>query len=87
MLTYSQHENAEARDWAKARRQGDHPIVYVAPLSHACYFEPGAHPYVLGVDNPGTPDPQLVAKIQAAEQLPLDSKQRTAASESSRSPE
>lgn len=52
VLTYSQHENGEARSWDKARRQGDHPIVYVAPLSHACYFEPGAHPYVLGVDNP-----------------------------------
>ena len=52
VLTYSQHSNAEAKDWDKARRQGDHPIVYVAPLSHACYFEPGAHPYVLGVDNP-----------------------------------
>ena len=52
VATYSQHENGEARDWDKARRQGDHPIVYVAPLSHACYFEPGAHPYVFGVDNP-----------------------------------
>jgi hypothetical protein len=52
VLTYSQHSNAEARDWDKARRQGEHPIVYVAPLSHACYFEPGAHPYVFGVDNP-----------------------------------
>jgi hypothetical protein len=52
VLTYSQHSHAEARDWDKARRQGDHPIVYVAPLSHACYFEPGAHPYVFGIDNP-----------------------------------
>jgi hypothetical protein len=52
VLTYSQHSEAEAKDWDKARHQGDHPIVYVAPLSHACYFEPGAHPYLLGVDNP-----------------------------------
>ena len=52
VLTYSQHSNAEARDWDKARHDGDHPIVYVAPLSHACYFEPGAHPYVFGIDNP-----------------------------------
>jgi hypothetical protein len=60
VLTYSQHENAEARDYDKARRQGEHPIVYVAPLSHACYFEPGAHPYVFGIDNPDdTLDPVL----------------------------
>jgi len=52
VATYSQHENGEAREWGDIRSQGDHPIVYVAPLSHACYFEPGAHPYVIGVDNP-----------------------------------
>jgi hypothetical protein len=60
VVTYSQHSHAEARDWDKTRRQGDHPIVYVAPLSHACYFEPGAHPYVFGIDNPDdTLDPVL----------------------------
>jgi hypothetical protein len=52
VATYSQHTSGEARDWDGVRRQGDHPIVYVAPLSHACYFEPGAHPYPVGVDNP-----------------------------------
>jgi hypothetical protein len=52
VATYSQHEDGEARDWDDMRHQGDHPIVYVAPLSHACYFEPGAHPYVFGIDNP-----------------------------------
>ena len=52
VVTFSQHEGGEARDWEDVKRQGDHPVVYVAPLSHACYFEPGAHPYVLGVDNP-----------------------------------
>ena len=64
VLTYSQHENGEARDWDKARRQGDHPIVYVAPLSHACYFEPGAHPYVLGVDNPDGSLPRCCPKVE-----------------------
>jgi hypothetical protein len=54
VATYSQHEAGEARDWADvAHDQGDHPIVYVAPLSHACYFEAGAHPYLFGIDNPG----------------------------------
>ena len=66
VLTYSQHENGEARDWDKARRQGDHPIVYVAPLSHACYFEPGAHPYVFGVDNP---DDSLKPVLPEVEEL------------------
>jgi hypothetical protein len=64
VLTYSQHSNAEARDWDKAKRQGDHPIVYVAPLSHACYFEAGAHPYVFGVDNPDDSLPPLLPKVE-----------------------
>jgi hypothetical protein len=64
VLTYSQHSHAEAREWAKARRQGDHPIVYVAPLSHACYFEPGAHPYVFGVDNPDDTLPPILPTIE-----------------------
>ena len=60
VATFSQHEDGEARAWEDMRRQGDHPIVYVAPLSHACYFEPGAHPYVLGIDNPdGSLEPVL----------------------------
>jgi hypothetical protein len=53
VATYSQHEGGEAHDWEDIKHhQNDHPVVYVAPLSHACYFEAGAHPYVLGVDNP-----------------------------------
>ena len=60
LVTYSQHEHAEGREWEDVERQGDHPIVYVAPLSHACYFQPGAHPYLVGVDNPdGSLDPIL----------------------------
>src|SRR5262249_50874077 len=35
--------------------------------------------YVLGRDNPGAQDATLTSKIQAAEQLPLGSKERTAA--------
>jgi hypothetical protein len=57
VATYAQHDSGEARRW----RDGEielapddprRPIVYVAPLSHASYFEPNAHPYVLGVDHP-----------------------------------
>jgi hypothetical protein len=38
--------------------------VYVAPLSHACYFEPGAHPYVFGVDNPDDTLPPILPKLE-----------------------
>ena len=64
VATFSQHEGGEARDWDKLRRQGDHPIAYVAPLSHACYFEPGAHPYVLGVDNPDDSLPPVLPQVE-----------------------
>ena len=36
VATYSQHASGEAREWEDVKRQGDHPVVYVAPLSHAC---------------------------------------------------
>jgi hypothetical protein len=71
-LAYAQHDSGEARkpadaDWADRERRR-HPIVYVAPLSHACYFEPTTHPYLLGIDHPygdGPADPlpvELVGK-------------------------
>jgi hypothetical protein len=64
VATFSQHEGAEAREWSAMKRQGDHPVVYVAPLSHACYFEPGAHPYVLGVDNPDGRLPPVLPHVE-----------------------
>ena len=64
VATYSQHAEGEARDWEDVRRQGDHPIVYVAPLSHACYFEPGAQPYVFGVDNPDDSLPPVLPQLE-----------------------
>ena len=64
VATFSQHESGEARAWEDVRRQGDHPIVFVAPLSHACYFEPGAHPYVLGVDNPDGTLPPVLPQLE-----------------------
>ena len=64
VATFSQHEDGEAREWEDMRRQGDHPLVYVAPLSHACYFEPGAHPYVLGVDNPDDSLPPVLPRLE-----------------------
>jgi hypothetical protein len=69
VVTYAQHDSGEARPW----RQGDmefwpgdprRPVVYVAPLSHASYFEPNAHPYFLGIDHPYAGGP-------ASAELPL----------------
>jgi hypothetical protein len=66
LVTYSQHSGAEARRWADLEpHDGDHPVVYVAPLSHACYFEPGAHPYVIGVDNPDDTLEPVLPRIEA----------------------
>jgi hypothetical protein len=67
LATYAQHGSGEARRFGRDRidtRGLDgraHPVVYVAPLSHASYFEDHAHPYLLGLDNPagGGPDPWL----------------------------
>ena len=64
VATYSQHASGEAREWEDVRCQGDHPIVYVAPLSHACYFEAGAHPYPVGVDNPDDSLPPILPRLE-----------------------
>jgi hypothetical protein len=65
VVTYSQHEGGEGHDWKDVKHhQGDHPIAYVAPLSHACYFEPGAHPYVFGVDNPNGSLPAILPRVE-----------------------
>jgi hypothetical protein len=67
LATYSQPEEGEARDWDDvAHHESDHPIVYVAPLSHACYFEAGAHPYIFGVDNP---DDSLAPMLPGVEEF------------------
>ena len=55
-VTCSQHERGEARAWTEVEKHGsedgEHPVVYVAPFSHANYFEKRAHPYPGGIDNP-----------------------------------
>jgi hypothetical protein len=55
-VTLSQHKRGEARDAKDVRHDGVdggwHPVVYVAPLSHACYFEARSHVYILGIDHP-----------------------------------
>jgi hypothetical protein len=63
-VTYSQHGRGERKDdpdeveWRAqpcvppCTEGCRHPRVYVAPFSHACYFEAGTHFYFLGTDNP-----------------------------------
>jgi hypothetical protein len=62
VASYAQHASGEARPWRKphmefSRDDPQRPVVYVAPLSHASYFEPGTHPYMLGIDHPFTGGP------------------------------
>jgi hypothetical protein len=69
LATYAQHDTGEARAWDELElvrdAEGVHPVVYVAPLSHASYFESGTHPYPVGIDHPYGDGPQAL--------LPLDS--------------
>jgi hypothetical protein len=60
--TYAQHGHGEKQDdvtcvrWERCEPgcagPCRHPVVYVAPFSHASYFEPGTHAYGTGIDNP-----------------------------------
>jgi hypothetical protein len=68
LVTCSQHETGEARAWPRVSKEpypdGEHPAVYVAPFSHAVYFEPGAHPYLGGIDNPDGSRAPLLPEIE-----------------------
>lgn len=69
VATYAQHDSGEARRWRVgeielAADDPRRPVAYVAPLSHASYFEPNAHPYLVGVDHPYEGGP-------AASELPV----------------
>jgi hypothetical protein len=67
VATYAQHDGGESRgrdeiEWTE-REGGPHPVVYVAPLSHASYFEPRTHPYPIGIDHPYGDGPELLAPV------------------------
>lgn len=68
LVTCSQHMGGERRAWRDVRRQrfdgAEHPVVYTAPFSHAMYFEPGAHPYLGGIDNPDGSRPARLPTIE-----------------------
>jgi hypothetical protein len=56
-ITCSQHSAGEARSWDAAPKRDGRPLVYVAPFSHANYFEPRTHFYFPGADHPTTEGP------------------------------
>ena len=67
-LAYAQHDTGEARkatevEWIK--RDGEqHPVLYVAPLSHASYFEADTHPYPIGIDHPYGDGPEVWLPVE-----------------------
>ena len=67
-LAYAQHDSGEARKAAEVEwveRDGEqHPVVYVAPLSHASYFEAGTHPYPIGIDHPYGDGPEAWLPVE-----------------------
>jgi hypothetical protein len=63
--SYSQHEHGETRPWADVEKwEGDHPVVYLAPLSHAAYFRGETHFYGSGVDNPAPNGPGALPDVE-----------------------
>jgi hypothetical protein len=70
VATYAQHAHGERKDFSQVEIDetdgGTHPVVYVAPFSHASYFEAGTHFYLGGTDNP---DGKAVEPLSAIEEL------------------
>jgi hypothetical protein len=68
VATYAQHNAGEAagRDRIEfvEREGGMHPVVYVAPLSHASYFEARTHPYPVGIDHPYGDGPSAFLPVE-----------------------
>jgi hypothetical protein len=71
LAIYSQHAAGEARFFADGKVEvverdgGLHPVVYVASLSHACYFESGTHVYsVTTVDHAYGDGPEELLPVE-----------------------
>ena len=68
VVTCSQHSSGQGKDWEDVRTAtfggAEHLVVCSAPFSHAMYFEPGAHPYLGGIDNPDASAPALLPEIE-----------------------
>lgn len=70
LVTFAQHSAGENRAWSEVEHHsspdGVHPVVYVAPLSHASYFEAGTHFYLfpLGADSPDGAGPAVLPQLE-----------------------
>ncbi len=63
--SYSQHSHGETRPWDDVHRRDEtHPVVYLAPFSHAAYFRPETHFYGTGVDNPAGHGPGVLVELE-----------------------
>jgi hypothetical protein len=65
--SYSQHERGETRAWAdveKWEEDPNRPVVYLAPFSHAAYFEATTQFYGTGVDNPAADGPGVLPEVE-----------------------
>jgi hypothetical protein len=68
VATYAQHNGGAGRDWSEVEREGEgedeHPVVYVAPFSHASYFEARTHWHPGGPDTPDGEGPAYRPRIE-----------------------
>ena len=65
--SYSQHEHGETRAWEDVEKWDEdpnHPVVYLAPFSHAAYFEAATHFYGTGVDSPAADGPGVLPELE-----------------------
>ena len=66
-VTFAQHDGGEARAWESVERtdRGRRPLVFVAPFSHAAYFEAGTQAYGFRflADNPDGGGPQVNPRL------------------------
>jgi len=74
VVTCSQHGTGETRDWPRVERapgEPDRPLIFVAPFSHANYFEPKTTYYFPAADHPTRHGPADIPRV-----LPFDTWQR-----------
>jgi hypothetical protein len=68
VATFAQHNGGAGRNWADVERKRDgdaeYPVVYVAPFSHASYFEARTHWHPGGPDTPDGKGPSYRPRIE-----------------------
>jgi hypothetical protein len=68
VVTYAQHDGGAGRSWDEIEHYpepgGGHPVVYVAPFSHASYFEARTHWHPGGPDSPDGKGPTYLPRVE-----------------------